>query len=106
MTSGANGNPVTIIMIEDDEGHARLIERNIRRAGVNNEIVGFSDGSSALAYLMGPDGTGLQCETRDPGFARSQPSRHEWDRYSRAGQIERASAPFSRRHSHDHRRPA
>jgi len=23
--------PVTIIMIEDDEGHARLIERNIRR---------------------------------------------------------------------------
>ena len=59
MTSGANGNPVTIIMIEDDEGHARLIERNIRRAGVNNEIVGFSDGSSALAYLMGPDGTGV-----------------------------------------------
>ena len=31
-------NPVTIIMIEDDEGHARLIERNIRRSGVNNEI--------------------------------------------------------------------
>ena len=59
MTSGANGDPVTIIMIEDDEGHARLIERNIRRAGVNNEIVGFSDGSSALAYLMGPDGTGV-----------------------------------------------
>ncbi len=25
--------PVTIIMIEDDEGHARLIERNIRRSG-------------------------------------------------------------------------
>jgi DNA-binding response OmpR family regulator len=40
--------PVTIIMIEDDEGHARLIERNIRRSGVNNEIV-----------LFGSDGTGL-----------------------------------------------
>ena len=50
--------PVTIIMIEDDEGHARLIERNIRRAGVNNEIVPFRDGSSALAYLLGPDGSG------------------------------------------------
>jgi CheY-like chemotaxis protein len=59
MTSGANGSPVTIVMIEDDEGHARLIERNIRRAGVNNEIVGFADGSSALAYLMGADGTGV-----------------------------------------------
>lgn len=45
--------PVTIVMIEDDEGHARLIEKNIRRAGVNNEIVPFVDGSSALAYLFG-----------------------------------------------------
>ena len=34
--------PVKIVMIEDDEGHARLIERNIRRAGVNNEIVPFT----------------------------------------------------------------
>jgi CheY-like chemotaxis protein len=50
--------PVTIVMIEDDEGHARLIEKNIRRAGVNNEIVPFVDGSSALAYLLGPDGAG------------------------------------------------
>ena len=51
-------NAVSIVMIEDDEGHARLIERNIRRAGVNNEIVAFRDGTSALAYLLGPDGTG------------------------------------------------
>ena len=49
--------PVTIVMIEDDEGHARLIEKNIRRAGVTNEIRGFRDGNSALAFLMGPDGT-------------------------------------------------
>jgi DNA-binding response OmpR family regulator len=45
-------------MIEDDEGHARLIEKNIRRAGVNNDILPFSDGTSALAYLMGPNGSG------------------------------------------------
>ncbi len=43
--------PVTILMIEDDQGHARLIERNIRRAGVRNEILHFSDGASAFAYL-------------------------------------------------------
>ncbi len=49
---------VTIIMIEDDDGHARLIEKNIRRAGVLNEIKPFSDGTSALAYLFGPDGSG------------------------------------------------
>ena len=50
--------PVTIIMVEDDEGHARLIEKNIRRAGVNNEIKPFSNGTSALAFLLGPDGSG------------------------------------------------
>ena len=47
-------NPVTIIMIEDDEGHARLIEKNIRRAGISNEIRHFTDGSAALAFLF-PD---------------------------------------------------
>jgi CheY-like chemotaxis protein len=51
--------PVTIIMIEDDEGHARLIERNIRRSGVNNEIVPFTDGTTAVRYLFGTDGSGV-----------------------------------------------
>jgi CheY-like chemotaxis protein len=45
-------------MIEDDEGHALLIEKNIRRAGVNNEIVPFTSGTAALKYLLGEDGTG------------------------------------------------
>jgi CheY-like chemotaxis protein len=56
--------PVTIIMIEDDEGHARLIERNIRRSGVNNEIIPFSNGTEAVKYLFGSDGTGLQHKGR------------------------------------------
>jgi CheY-like chemotaxis protein len=47
-------------MIEDDEGHARLIERNIRRSGVNNEIVPFTNGTAAVDYLFGTDGTGSQ----------------------------------------------
>ena len=50
--------PVTIIMVEDDEGHARLIEKNIRRAGVTNEVLPFADGTSALDYLLGPDRSG------------------------------------------------
>ena len=52
--------PVTIIMIEDDEGHARLIERNIRRSGVNNDIVPFTNGTDAVKYLFGADGNGLR----------------------------------------------
>lgn len=56
--------PVCIVMIEDDEGHAKLIERNIRRAGVNNEIVAFTDGTNALRYLLGPDGSGQESAKR------------------------------------------
>jgi len=51
--------PVAIIMIEDDEGHARLIEKNIRRAGVTNEIISFRDGTTGVNYLLGSDGSGL-----------------------------------------------
>ncbi|NAZ37049.1 response regulator [Rubellimicrobium sp. CFH 75288] len=51
-------HPVCIVMIEDDAGHARLIERNIRRAGVRNDIVAFQNGTDALAYLLGADGSG------------------------------------------------
>ena len=58
MTGAGTGQPVQIVMIEDDEGHARLIERNIRRAGINNEIVPFASGTEALAYLLGSDGSG------------------------------------------------
>lgn len=42
---------VTILMVEDDLGHARLIEKNIRRAGVMNEIVHAADGTTALDHL-------------------------------------------------------
>jgi CheY-like chemotaxis protein len=53
-----DAKPVTIVMIEDDEGHARLIERNIRRAGVQNDIVPFTNGTDALTFLLGADGSG------------------------------------------------
>ena len=43
---------VSIVMIEDDEGHARLIEKNIRRAGIMNDIRHFTDGTRALDYLL------------------------------------------------------
>ncbi len=47
--------PVNIIMIEDDDGHARLIERNIRRAGISNTIHHFTNGTSALEFIFNGD---------------------------------------------------
>ena len=54
---------VKIIMVEDDEGHARLIEKNIRRAGVTNEIIAFTDGTTALNHLFASEpGGGVRRE--------------------------------------------
>lgn len=55
-----NQHPVNIVMVEDDEGHARLIEKNIRRAGISNSIRHFTDGTSALDYLFNaPEGPAM-----------------------------------------------
>ncbi|XUY28824.1 response regulator [Agrobacterium sp. rho-8.1] len=60
----ATGQEVTIVMIEDDEGHARLIEKNVRRAGVNNKIVPFTLGHEALDFILGPERDGLVSKDR------------------------------------------
>lgn len=44
---------VTIVMVEDDMGHAKLIEKNLRRAGIMNEIVHIDNGRKAADYLLG-----------------------------------------------------
>lgn len=48
-----NGTSVTIVVAEDDEGHARLIEKNLRRAGINNEIKWCENGKITLDYIQG-----------------------------------------------------
>lgn len=45
-------HPVTILIVEDDAGHARLIEKNLRRAGLNNEFLVAADGRQALDILF------------------------------------------------------
>ena len=39
-------------MAEDDPGHARLIEKNLRRANIKNEIVFAPNGQEAIDYLF------------------------------------------------------
>ena len=42
-----------LILVEDDQGHAVLIEKNLRRAGLASEIVRFANGQEALDYIFG-----------------------------------------------------
>jgi CheY-like chemotaxis protein len=52
---------VTIILAEDDDGHATLVERNLKRAGLDNGFIRLKDGQEALDYLLGPEPP--QCES-------------------------------------------
>lgn len=42
---------LAILMAEDDLGHAELIQRNLRRAGIVNRIVHVVDGQAVLDYI-------------------------------------------------------
>jgi CheY-like chemotaxis protein len=46
----------TILLVEDDPGHAVLIEKNLRRAGIANEIMVVNDGQKAVDFLLKRDG--------------------------------------------------
>jgi CheY-like chemotaxis protein len=47
-----NIKAVTILLVEDDPGHARLIEKNLRRSNITNQIMVFGNGQQALDYLF------------------------------------------------------
>ena len=44
---------VIILIAEDDEGHATLIKKNLKRAGLINETRHFKDGQEILDFLLG-----------------------------------------------------
>ena len=43
--------PVTILLAEDDDGHAQLVQRNLERAGVLNGLLRVRDGQELLDCL-------------------------------------------------------
>jgi CheY-like chemotaxis protein len=42
---------IKILLVEDDDGHARLIERNLRKVSLANPIDRVADGQEAMDYL-------------------------------------------------------
>jgi CheY-like chemotaxis protein len=43
--------PMVVLMAEDDDGHATLTQRNLKRSGVVNEIIHVKDGRAALDFV-------------------------------------------------------
>jgi CheY-like chemotaxis protein len=46
------GQPVIILLIEDDPAHAEIVRRNLKTFRVANKIVLVEDGQAALDYLF------------------------------------------------------
>ena len=45
--------PILIVLVEDDDGHANLVERNLKRAGVANGVLRLKDGQEAIDFVQG-----------------------------------------------------
>lgn len=46
-----NGEPLTILLVEDNLDHAELVRRNLEDSQVANRLVHVEDGESALDYV-------------------------------------------------------
>lgn len=48
-------NTLTILLIDDDEGHAELARLNLMRNFITNEITHFNNGADAIDFLINQD---------------------------------------------------
>ena len=53
-------NNVTILMAEDDDGHALLVQQRFESVGITNPIIRFKDGREAWEFLSGAGGPGAE----------------------------------------------
>ncbi len=44
-------NDVIILVAEDDDGHFSLIEKNLIRTGMTNQVIRFTDGQQTIEFL-------------------------------------------------------
>ena len=51
-----NGDPLVILLVEDDPAHAEIVRRNLEDFRVANRIVHVEDGQAALDYLFRRNG--------------------------------------------------
>jgi len=56
-------NEIVILIADDDAGHVRLIEKNLRRAELRNRVERFGDGQEVLDFLFSRGARKRQRET-------------------------------------------
>lgn len=56
-----------ILIVDDDKGHLLLIEKNLRRSGIQNRILTFNDGQAILDFLFNT-GNGNEKIEKNKGY--------------------------------------
>jgi CheY-like chemotaxis protein len=65
---------VTILIAEDDDGHAELIFDNLHEAGIHNPMIRFRNGQEALDFFFAPP-LPLSGQEADDRMSRRLPGR-------------------------------
>ena len=62
------GEPIVILLVEDDSAHAEIVRRNFEGGRVANRLEHVSDGQAALDYLYRRDGFSDPAVSPRPGI--------------------------------------
>ena len=62
------GEPITILLVEDDQAHAEIVRRNFESSRIANRLIHVSDGQSALDYLYGREAFSDPLQAPRPGL--------------------------------------
>ena len=61
------GEPIVILLVEDDEAHAEIVRRNFETCRMANTLKHVTDGQAALDYLYRRNGFGDPVKFPQPG---------------------------------------
>lgn len=61
------GEPIVILLVEDDEAHAEIVRRNFETCRMANRLVHVTDGQAALDYLYRRNGYADPLASPRPG---------------------------------------
>jgi CheY-like chemotaxis protein len=62
------GNPIVILLVEDEEAHAEIVRRNFENCRIANQLIHVIDGQAALDYLYRRNGFSEPSQSPRPGI--------------------------------------
>ncbi len=62
------GEPIVVLLVEDDPAHAEIVRRNFETSRIANRLIHLSDGQAALDYICRRDAFSDPATSPRPGI--------------------------------------